>query len=225
VKTPIIAGILALGAGLLTLPSWAATAEQLRQTGLNYRQQERYPEAIAALKQAVALDPQNVSGRVLLGWTQHRAGQEAEATETLEQTLALNPFEVTNLNALGIVHLVSGRLPAAIVTHGWAALLKPENEIAHYNLSLGFERLGQYNWAIATAKTAAKLEPSNPHPLVALALAHWGNGDRALAQQVYRQAIGVDGRYGDSGFLNYLNEAGFSADQIQRSKQVLQSSR
>ena len=219
-----MAGILLLSS-LIPGAGWAATAEQLRQTGLNYRQQERYPEAIAALKQAVALDPQNISGRVLLGWTQHKAGQEPEATATLEQTLALNPFEVTNLNALGIVHLVSGRLPAAIATHGWAALLKPDNEIAHYNLSLALERLGQYNWAIATAKTAAKLEPSNPHPFVALAIAHWGNGDRLLAQQAYRQALSVDGRYGDSAFLNYLNEAGFSADQIQRSKQVLQSSR
>ena len=106
-----------------------------------------------------------------------------------------------------------------------AALLKPDNEIAHYNLSLGLERLGQYNWAIATATTAAKLEPSNPHPLVALAIAQWGNGDRTLAQQAYRQALSVDARYGDSAFLNYLNEAGFSSDQIQRSKQVLQSSR
>ena len=223
-KKQVIAGILLLSSSIAEV-SWAATAEQLRLAGLSYRQQERYPEAIAALKQAVALEPENVSGRVLLGWTQHKAGQDTEATETLERTLALNPFEVSNLNALGIVHLVSDRLPAAIATHGWAALLKPDNEIAHYNLSLAFERLGQYQWAIATAKTAAKLEPSNSHPFVALAIAHWGNGDRPLAQQAYQQAVAVDGRYRDSSFLNYLNEAGFSSDQIQRSKQVLQFSR
>lgn len=220
----VIAGVLVLSSSIAEV-SWAATAEQLRLTGLNYRQQERYPEAIAALKQAVTLEPENVSGRVLLGWTQHKAGQQPAATETLEQVLALNPFEVSNLNALGIVHLVSDRLPAAIATHGWAALLKPDNEIAHYNLSLAFERLGQYQWAIATAKTSAQLEPSNPHPFVALAIAHWGNGDRSLAQQAYQQALAVDGRYRDSGFLNYLTEAGFSSDQIQRSKRVLQISR
>lgn len=219
------AGVLALSGGAIAEVGWAATAEQLRQTGLSFRQQERYPEAIAALKQAVALEPKNIPGRVLLGWTQHRAGQELEATRTLEETFSLNPFEVPTLNALGIVHLVSDRLPAAIATHGWAALLKADNEVAHYNLSLAFERLGQYNWAISTAQTAASLEPNNPHPLVALAIAHWGNGNRPLAQQAYRQALAVDGRYGDSAFLNYLNEAGFSVDQIQRSKLVLQNSR
>jgi Flp pilus assembly protein TadD len=212
-----------LGALLSEIPALAISAETYRQQGLSYREQERYPEAIAALKQAVALEPQNLSGKVLLGWTQHKAGQEAAAAETLLQALQLNPFSVQTLNALGIVYLVEGRLTAAIAAHTWAAILQPTNEIPSYNLSLAFERIRQYNFAIATAKTAAKLEPSNPHPFVALAIAHWGNGERSLAYQAYRQALSVDPRYDDAAFLNYLDEAGFSQAQIGRSKQVLQS--
>ncbi len=177
------------------------------------------------MQQAVQLDPANLSGRVLLGWTQHKAGQETEAANTLLQTFHLNPFDVPTLNALGIVYLVSGQLSAAVTTHTWATFLKPDNEIAYYNLSLALQRLKQYDLAVATAKEAAKLEPSNPHPLVAEAIAHWGNGDRALAQKAYQQALSIDSRYDDAAFLNYLNEAGFSADQIQLSKDVLQNSR
>jgi Flp pilus assembly protein TadD len=222
--------LFAAGFGLLSwlvyaTPGLATSAQDYRQMGLTYRNQERYPEAIAALQKAVDLEPENISGRVLLGWTQHRAGKSAEAADTLLQTFYLNPFDVPTLNALGIVYLVSGRLDAAVTAHTWAALLKPDNEIAYYNLSLAFERLKQYDWAVAMAREAAKLEPGNPHPPVAEAIAHWGNGDRPLAQSAYQQALTLDPRYNDPTFLEYLDEAGFSPDQIQRTKQVLQELR
>ncbi|WP_421655937.1 tetratricopeptide repeat protein [Leptothermofonsia sp. ETS-13] len=201
----------------------ASSAQEYRQMGLEYRNQERYPEAIAAFQKAVELEPDNLSGRVLLGWTQHRAGQTMEAADTLLQTFYLNPFDVPTLNALGIVYLVGGQLDSAVAAHGWAAILKPNNEIAYYNLSLAFERLKQYDWAVAAAREAAKLEPENPHPPVAEAIAHWGNGDHVIAQKSYQQAIELDLRYRDSTFLNYLNEAGFSPEQIQTSQQILQS--
>ncbi|MBL1176302.1 tetratricopeptide repeat protein [Pantanalinema sp. GBBB05] len=208
---------------LIAQPTFAQSASEYRQLGLSYRDQGRYDDAIAALQKAVALEPDSQSGRVLLGWTQHKAGQNTQATETLLQGFYRDLFDVPTLNALGIVYLVSDQLPNAIAAHTWAATLKPDNEIAYYNLSLAFERIGQYDWAIVAAKEAAKLEPSNPHPPVAEAIAHWGNRDTTLAQQAYQQAIDLDGRYSDAAFLDYLNEAGFSAEQIQTAKQVLTS--
>jgi len=200
----------------------AATAEEYRQQGLNYRQQEKYPEAIASLQKAVDLEPKNVAGRVILGWTQHRAGQEEAATKTLVENFYRQPFDVQNLNALGIVHLVSGRLSESVAAHSWAIALKPNNEIAYYNLSLAMERLGQYEWAVSNAIEASKLEPTNPHPLIALAIAHWKE-NRSQALTAFQQAINLDGRYKDIKFLDYLQEAGFSPEQIQTSKQILQN--
>ncbi|NJL91732.1 MAG: tetratricopeptide repeat protein [Coleofasciculaceae cyanobacterium SM2_1_6] len=189
-----------LGAGLvagfmLSLPiflgnienSWGQTAEEYRIQGLNYRQQEKYPEAIDLLTKAVALEPNHIGGRVILGWTQHRAKQPEAATKTLVETFYRQPFDVPNLNALGIVHLVNNRLPEAVLTHSWAIAIKPDNEIAHYNLSLAMERLGQYEWAVSNALVASKLEPNNPHPLIALAIAHWGAGDRPKPCKPYNK--------------------------------------
>jgi Flp pilus assembly protein TadD len=68
-----------------------------------------------------------------------------------------------------------------VETHTRAAELEPGNEIAHYNLSLAYQRLGQVEQAIAEAQTATELEPGNPHPWVALALAHWSADERAPA--------------------------------------------
>lgn len=204
-------------------PSLATSASDYRQLGLAYREQGNFPEAIAALQKAVALDPDNLSGRVTLGWTQHLAGQDQAAAQTLQTNLNSDLTHVPTLNALGIIYLVNDDLAVAVLTHTWAALLAPANEIPYYNLSLAYQRLHQYDWAIENAQKAMQLEPDNPHPLVALAIAQWGKGDPAIAQQTYQQAIALDSRYADSAFLDFLNEAGFSPDQIELSKQVLRS--
>jgi tetratricopeptide (TPR) repeat protein len=155
-----------------------AKAGTYRASGLIFREQEHFPEAIAAFQKANQLDPINLNNGVLLGWTQHLAGQEEAATQTLVNTAYQDFSNVQTFNALGIVLLTRGNLDDAVWVHSWALGLKPDNEIAYYNLSLAYQRLGQYDWAIATAQKAAQLEPSNPHPLVALAIAQWAKGDR-----------------------------------------------
>jgi len=199
-------------------------ADEYRQTGLAYRQQERFDEAIAALQKSVALDPKNLDGRIILGWTQHLAKKDDEAATSLWEAIYLSPTSLQAFNAIGIVYLVRGDLPQSVVLHSWAAILKTDNEIAHYNLSLAYQRLKQYDLAIAYAQKAIELEPNNPHPFVASAIAQWTSGDQTRAKRTFREAIGVDARYRNAEFLNFLNEAGFNSDQIQTAKQVLASS-
>ncbi|MBD2178717.1 tetratricopeptide repeat protein [Pseudanabaena sp. FACHB-1998] len=196
-------------------------ADEYRQQGLSYRQQERFDEAIASLQKAVNLDPQNVDGRIILGWTQHLARKPDQAAASLWEAIYRSPTSLQAFNAIGIVYLVRGDLSQSVLLHSWAALLKNDNEIAHYNLSLAYQRLQQYDLAIAYAQKAMELEPSNPHPFVALAIAQWTSGDRTGAKKVFREAVGIDGRYRSPEFLSFLNEAGFSNDQIQTAKQVL----
>ena len=203
-------------------PVFAATsAMEYRSIGLSYRANARYDDAIAAFKKSVQLEPQNASGRVLLGWTQHLAGQEKAAAESLLPAIYNNPQYVPALNALGIVYLVNGDVTAAVATHTWAAMVKPNNEIAYYNLSLSLHQLKQYSLAVAAATKAAKLEPSNPHPLVAKAIAYWNLGDFTSAKLTYRQALNLDPRYNNVAFLEHLQKAAFSRQQIALVKLVL----
>ena len=199
-------------------------AEEYRQLGLSYRKQERFDEAIAALQKSVSLDPQNIDGRIILGWTQHLAKKDEAAAASLWEAIYRSPTSLQAFNAIGIVYLVRGDLPQSVILHSWASILKTDNEIAHYNLSLAYQRLQQYDLAIAYAQKAIELEPSNPHPFVALAIAQWTSGDRSGAKKIFRDVIGVDARYRNPDFLNFLNEAGFNTDQIQTAKQVLANS-
>jgi len=189
-------------------------AEQYRQKGLAYRQAGSLERAIAAFTIAAALDPHNPNSYVILGWTQHLAGHHTSAADTLNLAVKQNPDLVPALNALGIVYLVDGQLDAAVATHQRAITLKPNNEIAHYNLSLAYERLGQAEQAVTHAQMATELEPGNPHPWVALALAYEAQGNAAQAQTYYRQALQLDGRYQSRAYLEHLEQAGMSPEQI-----------
>ena len=190
------------------------SAAKLRQQGLSYRQQSRFPDAIAALEEAVQLDPENIAGRVLFGWTLHLAGKEAEAAQALNDILIQDPEHIPALNALGIVYLVDGQLKSAVATHERAIKLKTGNEIAHYNLALAYHRLEDYGLALDRGKQATILEPNNPHPWVALAMVYWSQGNKSEAQQTYERARQLDSRYRQSSYLSHLIQAGFTDEQI-----------
>lgn len=192
-----------------------ATAERYRQQGLAYRARGDMERSVATLKIAAALDPYNPNSHIILGWTQHLAGNRTAAIATLTTALRQDPNQVQALNALGIVYLVEGQLDQATATHHRALAIKPDNEIAHYNLSLAYQRLGEWEPAIHHAQAATELEPQNPHPWVALALAQASSGDLAAAQSTYQRAIQLDGRYRLGSHLSHLERAGFSPSQIQ----------
>ncbi len=202
-------------------PAEVTAAAQKRIEGLESRSRGDLSAAIAAFEEALALDPTHLNGAVILGWTLHLDGQRERATAVLSAATARDPDFVPALNALGIVYLVAGNLDAAVTTHSRAAELDATNEIAFYNLSLAYEGLGQLDRAIAAARRATELEPGNPHPWVALALAHWSNRDGESAREFYRQAIALDGRYRSADYLAHLRAAGFSPEQVSRSRALL----
>ena len=195
-------------------------AQTYRQSGLKLRQRGNYTEAIASFEKAAKLDPSNLSGRILWGWTLHLAEKETEATEVLQQILAKDANNIPALNALGIVYLVSGNLNDAVKTHQQAVNLDNKNEIAHYNLALAYQRLKKYDPALIHAQQATQLEPNNPHTWVAIALVYWDKGDKSQAKAMYKRAINLDSRYRQSSFLSHLKLAGFSADQIQLTGEI-----
>lgn len=198
------------------------TAQAYRQLGLQARQQGDFTAAIATLKTAVALAPRVVSGYVLLGWTQHLAGQRDDAIVTLNRALTHDDKHIPALNALGIAYLVNGDLEQAIATHTQAKTLQTDNEIAYYNLSLAFQQLPDIPTAVGHAIRATELEPYNPHPWVALALAHWTAQDYDAAQNAYQEALQLDTRYFNAYHLNHLTQAGFSPAQTQTVNEIRQ---
>ncbi|XGB40144.1 MAG: hypothetical protein LVT47_05255 [Cyanobacteria bacterium LVE1205-1] len=196
---------------------------EYRLQGLTALQQRQWSLAIARLRQSVSLAPDNLQGRIMLGWALHLDSQSTAAKSELMTVINHDPTQVKAFNAIGIANLVSGDLSHAILFHLWGAWLQPDNEIAYYNLSLAFQRLGLYAPALAVGMRATQLEPENPHPWIALSLSEWSTRQISQAQITYRRALAIDGRFADCQFLSYLNEAGFSPEQIKLTAHILAS--
>lgn len=217
----LVCGSMFLGAAF----GLAQSAVTLRERGIAARDRGDLTESIAQFRQAVKLEPRNLTGLVNLGWTLHLAKQDEEAAAVLERTIWVDPYHAPTFNALGIIYLKNNDLLRAVLTHRWAVAIQPNNEIAHYNLSLAYQQMKQYDQAIAEAKIAIRLEPNNPHPLLALAIAYRSKGDRAEASEAFQQAIALNPLYTSRDGLNYLADAGFSAGQIGQTGLLLEAIR
>jgi Flp pilus assembly protein TadD len=170
-------------------------------------------------------NPTRLSACVNLGWYLHLQGQNQRAIEILTQVTQLAPTDEKAFNALGVIYLFTADYPKAVATNRAALQIQPNNEIAHYNLSLALWELSQFVEASLHAQEATRLEPTNPHPWVALAIAEFRLGHQPEAQRAYRRAIGLDRRYRKSAYLTKLSSADFSPRQITAAQTILKTFR
>jgi len=100
-------------------------AQGWRMLGWSYYRMERFPEAVAAYRKAVAADPQSAEGWSALGESIALAGQgniPPEAEEALKKALAIDPKDARARYFLAVKKDLAGDHKGAI--DDWIALLK-----------------------------------------------------------------------------------------------------
>jgi uncharacterized protein (TIGR03032 family) len=126
-------------------------------------------EAIAAYRQALALQPDVPNGRLNLGVALGDAGEYAEAAVCLEQVIQAEPERAEAHNSLGIV-MVRQREPHKAVAHYERAIeIQPDYVQAHVNLGMSLLQIGDYargfaEWEWRT-KTGRHGFIRSPHPV------------------------------------------------------------
>lgn len=166
-------------------------------------------------------NPKRLTACVNLGWYLHLQGQNQRAIDLLTQVTQLAPMDEKAFNALGVIYLFTADYPKAVAINRTALQIQPNNEIAHYNLSLALWELGQFAEARVHAQDAARLEPTNPHPWLALAIAEFRLGHQPATRKAYRQALKLNYRYRKSAYLEKLGSADFSPRQIAVAQTIL----
>jgi predicted negative regulator of RcsB-dependent stress response len=103
-----------------TIAKWRSegkkdTAESHALEGNAYYRLEKYPEAIAAMKQALAMTdkPQSSWNQILMA-SYAESGQNDQAAQLAEQQLAANPNDTTALNNAVAVMMQAQKYPEAI---------------------------------------------------------------------------------------------------------------
>jgi tetratricopeptide (TPR) repeat protein len=88
---------------------------------------ENLPEALAMIRRAVALDPDNGAYVDSLGWTEYRLGQYDRARDSLERATRLVPEDATVHEHLGDVYIALGQRDKAREMYRRALALDDHN--------------------------------------------------------------------------------------------------
>jgi protein O-GlcNAc transferase len=142
-------------------------AQQALEMGLQFQRAGHFNEAIAAIRQAIALDENYPEAYNALGNALHAAGGEGGADEALasyRRAIEIRPEYPEPFNNLGNVLSELGRYDDAIAAYTQALALRPSFAKAHSNLGNVFKDRGQLTEAIASYSNAVECKPD--HALV-----------------------------------------------------------
>jgi Flp pilus assembly protein TadD len=116
-------------------------ADAMYRLGRFYQGQRRYAEAIAAYRQALALDPRCADAQNGLGVIYAEQGRHDEAVQAFQAAIAASPRAAYLHNNLGYVLLLQGSNEKAVEVLEEARRLEPGNAKVRDNLIIGYERL------------------------------------------------------------------------------------
>jgi tetratricopeptide (TPR) repeat protein len=142
----------------------------------------RLEDAVAALGQAVAMDPENADLHYYHAAAFLGLGKYDEARSGFQRVLEIRPVFPEAHNDLGNLLAMSGRLDEALACYRQALQGRPEFAEARHNLGVGLCRQGKFAEAESAFREALRLQPELPGPAKALAgvCARQGKLDEAV---------------------------------------------
>ena len=145
--------------------------------GIALQAQGRLDQAVAAYRQAVALDPDLAEAHNNLGTALREQGRPDEAAACYRRAIELRPDYPEAHNNLGNALRALGRLDEAIACLRRALALKPDYPHAHNNLGIALQEQGLLDEAIASCRTAVALNPASADARTNLGMALLARGD------------------------------------------------
>ena len=108
-----------------------------------------------------------------------------------------------------------------LVVIGCASADKPDHEraILHLQIGTGFLAKGQYPAAMSELSIAEQMDPDNPVILNNLGLAYFVRGKLKLAEQKFRKAISIDGKFSEA--KNNLGRVLIDLERIPEALKIL----
>jgi tetratricopeptide (TPR) repeat protein len=139
-------------------PAWAdesvkaAAAETGVKTSNKTKESEKIDEEIAKARTAITSEPANASAHAHLAYLLIEKGTLDEAMKSFDDALRLNPRLYDAKTGKGIILARKGNLKEAEQVLKDALVLNPNPVRTHYELGLLYERLNEFEKAVAEFK-------------------------------------------------------------------------
>jgi tetratricopeptide (TPR) repeat protein len=166
------------GGGPETWEPMAPAVQALLMTAYRKTQLKDWAAALVDLAQAIDLEPQNKTARLMRAETLNILGKHEAALKDTEEVLRLDPENARALRAKAYALLGLGRHQEAYESAKKATELEPDNGLGWLYRAMAEEKLGKTDEAIAHYKKAAALDASL-EPAVEEALKRLGAGGKA----------------------------------------------
>ena len=170
--------------------------------------ERKYPEAVAVLKRAVKLDPENLVARVMLArsyvfsFNQLKLPNFVDLTlEQLNYIAKKDPRFPAIHHHLALVYINTGDMARARQELLTELRLFPENAQARLELGETLLKLNENQKAIDELRIAAKQAPSVPPIYFALGKAYRAEGQPAKAVDALRRCVELDPRFPTCHYL------------------------
>jgi len=144
--------------------------ESYNNLGTLYADMGKWPQAEAALQQAIALDPGYAMSSLNLADVYQAQGREIDAQRLIESVIQKHPDNASAHHALGLSLVRQQQKARALAPLRRAAQLEPDNARFAYVLAVLLENSGQVGQAIVTLEKALQANPADRDAANALRL-------------------------------------------------------
>ena len=194
----------------------AAQAVRGMRQGHRYIEDKKYDLALQEMRRAVAADPKNPVGHMLLGVAQYWNGQVDESIGSYNTAIGLDPKSAQAFLLLGISYAWKGDAPASEKAFRRATELEPTRADAQMNLGSIREARGDVPEALALFRTAVDLDKKNPLYRFQLGQLYRKLGRDSDAAEQLREAVKLE-----SGYEDAMLELGCAEERLKEDKAAI----
>lgn len=176
--------------------------DALHLYGLILAKQQRLPEALTALNQAIAQNPNHPMFYCNRGLLYRQMQQWEYAIADYQRAAALAPRQPEIYTALADTYLAAGQAPAAVLQYLYAYYLNGHQPpTLHHHLGNAFLQQGAWDAALLAYQKALALNPNLAETHSNLGVVYAELGDLTQAVACHRQALQVNPHYAQA----YIN--------------------
>lgn len=146
-------------------------------------------------QEKVKNEPDKLDYRIGLGYTYFLKGDNSKAVKEFNQVLEMDKNYYDAYYNLGLIYADEGRLDDALDMFEKAVEIAPKDYKGHLQKGVTYRKLGMLKEAGEALNQANRLMPANVEIIYQIGVLAEAEGDKNMATQIYKEALGYDPLY------------------------------